>query len=69
MLGLENRMDGESLTEGGGVQIVGDDITTGWIMVYGSQWPQGGGFEDIKVYRREERRTIYHKAFKFGLID
>ncbi len=29
-------------------------------MGYGSQWPQEG-FEDIKDYRREEMRTIYHK--------
>ena len=61
-------MDGGVSDGGGGVQIVGDDITTGWIMGYGSQWPQGG-FEDIKVYRREKRRTIYHKAFKFCLIE
>ena len=54
---------------GVGVQIVGDDIATGWVMGYGSQWPQGGGFEDIKVYRREEKGTIYHKAFKLSLID
>ena len=31
-----------------------DDITTGMIMVYGSQCPQAG-FEDIKAYRREEK--------------
>ena len=33
------KMDGGSLTErgGGGVQIVGDDIATGWVMGYGSQ--------------------------------
>ena len=37
-------------------------------MGYGSQWPQEG-FEDIKVYRGEESRTITHKIFICGLID
>ena len=43
-------MHGRSLTERGGVgvQIVGDDIATGWVMGYGSQWPQGGWVRGYK---------------------
>ena len=57
------------LGRGGGCKLSEtDDIATGMIMVYGSQCPQAG-FEDIKAYRREERGTIYHKAFNLSLID
>ena len=53
MFGLE--MNGGS---SGGTFVKGD-LTTEQIMGYGSQWPQ----EDIKVYRREEIRTITHKMW------